>query len=561
MQTMRERFDDIVADNSLRQVYAIIRKDPELSQWVNDQVPELNNLPAQVYCIINNMSPVCEHNKLRRWKDSWAGFFFCGEQACACWKENQSQKVSAAKAAMSECDWQQVLEKREKTNLQKYGTKSAMQSPQVLAKIANTNLEKYGVKSTLQVPEIQEKIKATAREKYGSEHPMQNSQVVAKAQKTNLDRYGHISYPQSQEGRKKVRKTLKERYNVASIAQLHFSQETRDILQDTQRFHQMFYDVGIQGICEKFPELSYEMCRCKLIREGIPEVYAFTKPETFVKALLDRNNINYVSKSRKIISPLELDFFIPTHNLAIEVCGLYWHRHDRLQDTNYHVNKLDICLSKGIQLLTIFSDQITYKPTIVEQRILNKLGMIKRSHHARQLKLVVDRSTKDINAFLEQTHIQGGKTGTVNIAAVDHHQNICAVMTFGKTRTSLGSKSKEGDYEMYRFATMGNIPGIASKMFKHFISISNPKSVISYSDRCWGEGDLYPKLGFIKQHITRPNYWYTKDFIQKIHRFAFAKHTLVAEGYDGNLTEFQIMASKGYSRVYDCGSVKYKWFQ
>lgn len=66
MQTMRERFDDIVADNSLRQVYAIIRKDPELSQWVNDQVPELNNLPAQVYCIINNMSPVCEHNKLRR---------------------------------------------------------------------------------------------------------------------------------------------------------------------------------------------------------------------------------------------------------------------------------------------------------------------------------------------------------------------------------------------------------------------------------------------------------------------------------------------------------------
>lgn len=544
-----------------RDLYSIIRKNSQLLDWINTIVPDADTLPAKVYSIIYDIDPICEYGNKKPFFNSWAGFRLCGRKdTCKCWKENQSKKVSAAKSKLSQDDWDNIIEKRKQTNQEKYGTAFAVQNDDIKAKVASNNIEKYGVKTTLLVPEVKEKIKESLLDKHGVDHPMKSAEIKASAMNTCLDRYGHVVFPHSAEGRKVVRSTLKDKYNVASIAQLKFSQPVRDLLQDVDKFCLEYYKIGINGLCEKYPELNYEMCRVKLLRHGITDVIRYSKPEAFIKDFLNELSINYEFNSHKIIPPQELDFYIPSHNLAIEVCGLYWHRHELLKNSNYHVEKLEKCLDVNINLLTIFSDQIESSPDIVKNRILSKLKLIPRTHHAR--KLLISNSTQldRLRSFLNNNHLQGTRVGSVNLSAIDSNDQLCAVMTFGKLRNSLGHKSsKIGEYEMYRFASAGNIPGIASKMFSYFVKNYNPSTVISYADRCWGEGHLYTALGFDKSIKNGPNYWYSKDHRTKLHRYNFTKHSLVKAGYDPNKTEFEIMEELGYSRIYDCGSNKYVW--
>lgn len=540
-------------------LYSIIKKDKELIFWINEKIPESIRLSEQLYCIINNESPICKNGKQKTFKDSWTGYYRCGKSECQCWKENQSEKLTVAKNSLSTEEWNDIIEKRKITNLEKYGTEFAVQSDIIKEKVAKNNIEKYGVKTTLLVQAVQEKIKQSLIDNYGVDSPGKSKELRQKGMDTCLEKYGHVVYPHSTEGRIEVRKSLKERYNVTSIAQLQYSQEVRDLLQDTKLFHDEYYAIGINGICEKYPELNYVMIRNKLLREGITDVIKYTKPEHFIKDILDENNIEYEFNTIKVIPPQELDFYIPSHNLAIEVCGLYWHRHTLLKDSHYHVKKLEACLAQGIQLITIFSDQIEEHAEIVKERIKSKLKLLPRIFHARKLTVTDEHNRKDINSFINQYHIQGSKCGNANIVALDNGY-ICAAMTFGPLRRSLGNKNPiPNSYEMYRFVAAGNIPGIASRLFKFFVDNYQPSSIISFSDRCWGEGNLYSNLGFAKIQSNGPNYWYTKDYIHKVHRFGFTKHSLVAKGYDKNMTESQIMESLNYGKIYDCGSVKYVW--
>lgn len=543
-----------------RELYNLIKKDKPVLDYIQTLVPDTSYLPEQLYCIINKVSPICKHGKQKKFKDTWAGYYRCGKSSCKCYRESQSEKISKSKKQLSKEDWDDILKKRKETNLKKYGTEFAIQNSDVKLKVENTNLKKYGVKTTLLVPKVQEKIKETLIDRYGIENPMQSPEFKQTAMETCLFKYGHVSYPHSTEGRVRVRTTLKEKYNVASIAQLKFSDEVRELLQDTVRFHKEYREIGIDGLCKQYPELNYEMCKAKLLREGIADVTTYTKPEGFVKTILENHNINFLHNTRKVISPLELDFYCPDQNLAIEVCGLYWHQISIVKDEKYHVNKLEACLAKNIELITVFSDSILEKPSIVENRILSKLKLLPRAIHARNLNIKSDTKRDLLCSFLNDHHIQGTRLGSVNLAALDNNEQVQAVMTFGPNRASLGNKaSKANVYEMYRFAVNGNIPGVASKLFKHFVTNFSPELIVSYSDRCWGEGQVYQNLGFEKISVTRPNYWYSQNFITKYHRYSFAKHKLVESGYDPGLTEFQIMEERKYGRIYDCGTVKYVW--
>jgi hypothetical protein len=131
-------------------------------------------------------------------------------------------------------------------------------------------------------------------------------------------------------------------------------------------------------------------------------------------------------------------------------------------------------------------------------------------------------------------------------------------MTFGSLRKNLGSKSKEGSYELLRFCNKLNtsVIGGASKLFKYFVKKYKPEQVISYALRDYSNGNLYKQLGFKLEYNTQPNYFYT-DTNNRFNRFQFRKDILVKEGYDPNKTEHQIMLERGYYRVYDTGSYKF----
>lgn len=104
----------------------------------------------------------------------------------------------------------------------------------------------------------------------------------------------------------------------------------------------------------------------------------------------------------------------------------------------------------------------------------------------------------DRNAFLERTHIQGRDASSVALGLV-------ACMTFGRPRFGGG-----WDYELIRYSSeLGvNVVGGAGKLVAEFRR-RHSGSIVSYSDRRWGSGELYRRLGFVLDGKTQPGFfWY-----------------------------------------------------
>ncbi len=59
-------------------------------------------------------------------------------------------------------------------------------------------------------------------------------------------------------------------------------------------------------------------------------------------------------RTRKIITPQELDIYLPELNLAIEYNGNYWHSIEAGLDKEYHLNKSLLCRAKNIRLIHIY---------------------------------------------------------------------------------------------------------------------------------------------------------------------------------------------------------------
>lgn len=159
---------------------------------------------------------------------------------------------------------------------------------------------------------------------------------------------------------------------------------------------------------------------------------------------------------------------------------------------------------------------------------------------------------KTANCFLEANHIQGSFQSKYRYGLY-YNDELVSVMTFGKSRFS------DNEFELLRFCNKlyTNVIGGASKLFKYFLK-DHPEitSIVSYADRCWSIGNLYEKLGFSRQSVSEPSYYYIVDGIRQ-NRMNFQKHKLVAEGFNQNKTEHDIMLERKIFRVYDCGTLKY----
>lgn len=137
--------------------------------------------------------------------------------------------------------------------------------------------------------------------------------------------------------------------------------------------------------------------RCDSHRSGIGcskcSNNGISKEETELKDFLNSLDIKIIENDRMILEGKELDIFIPSHNIAIEYNGLYWHSEQYI-DKNYHLNKTEACEAKGIQLIHIFEDEWLYKQDIVKSRLKNILGLTQNKIWARKCEIkIVD--TKD----------------------------------------------------------------------------------------------------------------------------------------------------------------------
>lgn len=278
--------------------------------------------------------------------------------------------------------------------------------------------------------------------------------------------------------------------------------------------------------------------------------------ENIIGDLLTSNGINIQLNNRNIINPKEIDIFIEKYNIGIEIDGLYWHKNKQKE----HLYKTELCESKGIQLFHIFDNELCNIETtkIWKSILLNKLGLNQKIYARKTI--VKEISSREARDFCIENHLQGYSNSSIRLGLF-YEEELVSVMTFAVPRYS-----KKYQYELIRFCTKTgmNVVGGASKLLKYFERIYKPKSLVSYANRRWSQGNVYEKLGFEFSHNTEPGYFYflnnknnkLRDYL--ISRTQFQKHKLKEmKHYSDERTEAEIMFLEGYDKIYDCGNKVY----
>ena len=471
-------------------------------------------------------------------------------------------------------------EKKKLNSLKKYGTDHPMGVAEFRKKISDTKLSKTDEEKS----KIQEKLKTTLIERYGVENPNQgqfvekriesfkanNAQWKKSYKKTSLEKYG-VEHPWSSlEVRNVYKDTMMKLYGADSPNKVKEIQK-RILATRKRNYMNKFPNTKFIEIRRDFFDIECEICKqTYTISRALFRFryrnnytccmhcnpYTLSKPEKEIKEFISELESIVQFNRRKIIAPLELDIYIEGKKLAIEFNGTYWHS-ELMKNKDYHLDKTEKCESLGIQLIQVYEDDWLYKKDIVKSRIRNLLGKNNTRIFARKCK-IVNPTPKECRTFLIENHIQGS-IGSKWKYGLSYEGKLVSLMVLGSGRDAIGKHSSE--IELLRFCNAKNttVIGAASRLFAHFLE-DNPsvKTVISFADRSWSIGALYEKLGFKFVENSAPNYWYVVDGM-RMHRYNFAKHILVREGYDPSKTEREIMSERGIYRIYDSGSRLYKY--
>ena len=280
----------------------------------------------------------------------------------------------------------------------------------------------------------------------------------------------------------------------------------------------------------------------------------------YVKGLVDKTE-KILTNSRKIISPFELDIYVPSKKIAIEYNGLRWHSELFKTDKEYHLKKLEYCNSKDINLIQIFEDEWLIKKKIVKNKLKYLLKKDENLTKIMARKTVVNEIDKiTAKKFLNENHIQGFAPSTVYLGCF-YNEELVGVMTFLKEKN-------DGKWVLNRFSTDNKYicNGVGGKLFKYFIRKYQPTEVKSFADRRWTlskENNLYTKLGFTLEKVLKPDYryYFPNEFPkQRVHKFNFRKNILHNKyGFPLTMTESQMTEKLGAYKIWDCGLFKYVW--
>jgi len=435
-------------------------------------------------------------------------------------------------------------QKNKDTILLKYGVENISSSQLIKNKKIETCLSNFGVEYPQQSTEIFKKGKDTKFLLYGDE----NYTNIEKSKITNLERYG-VEFPaMSDIIKEKMIKTSKNYYKAKILNTYkniisYSSVDSYEFPCDCGKDHTFYINYKLMWSRNISNTILCTICNpiSKNVSGLEIELHNFIKDNYVGEILINNKNI---------ISPLELDIYIPELKLAFEFNGLFWHN-ELYKENNYHFNKTEECEKIGIQLIHIYEDDWLYKKDIVKSIILNKLGKNKiiysRKCEIREINNILYRS------FTDNNHIQGYINSKIKLGLF-YKNELISVMSFGKSKKIIN----KDNFELLRFCNKLNISVVGgdSKLLNYFISNYKPKEITTNVDRSINIGKLYKYLGFEFIGKTQPNYYYIIEGLRHC-RFNFRKEKLIKSGYDSNKTEHEIMLERKIYRIYDSGDLKF----
>ena len=473
-----------------------------------------------------------------------------------------------------------IKEQARQTSRERYGADNPAQSAEIIDKITKTFQERYGVDRAVQFKEFRDKQNKTNMDRYGTINPLSNPDIRTKRNETMLAKYGTIYPLQVKEFKEKSRATTLANHGVDNIFKkpsVHAKSiaarygipltpnPVADYL-DSKRIdkHDIIVHSWVFGLLPD--ELlqaqangtitTEELARCvsdvsyARRKLGMPAEYFVSIPQQILIDWLGSIGIEVVVNDRTVIKPKEIDIWIPSHNLAIEVNGLYWH--STTENCTRHIEKFAACRENGIGLLQFTDADIRERLDLVKSMILSKLGLLPNKIMARKCN-VVDVPRTTAQSLLASWHYQGKTTQAAKFIGLDYQDKIVAVIGYTISNDTIR-------IERFACELFTNVVGGYSRLEKAIINRHNPSQLVTFSLGLISDGSLYAKSGYDcgDGYQTKPE-WYVTDYLKLYNRQQFMKHKLkgVLEVFDPDKTERQNILDNGYRLYFGAGITKW----
>lgn len=533
----------------------IIKRDPVM--WAEIKSVPGATIAEKVYRYLHPQTlPTCEHGREQRFISIHKGYGFCGRAGvCACAHSSVSQKVSESKQSLTAQQQQQISNKRQRTNQQRYGVSNTAQTPQARQRHAETYADAD------RVQQINQQAKNTKLLRYGDAGYNNRS----KAQQTLEHAHGVRNPMQIPAVAKKSATTRRKNWDPQVLLCANYDRITANVL-DQLELEVLTPREQYHGVASR-PEWLFRCIHCnnqfrkRFDYASLPRCKSCYPAQPRYQSKQELEILEYVreihsgaviSGDRSLIAPYEVDILIPKANLALEFCGLYWHCElSSGRGRLYHRRKMDQLREQGIRLITVFSDEYEQRPHVVKSIIAGLLGANSQpAVHARKC-TAAEITAAQAKQFHDCHHVQGSTNTASSHWALIHNSEPVLVMSFRRTG--------KGTWELSRMSSCARVRGGATKLFEHWVAQVDPVSVTTFADLRWSQGDVYQVMGFQQAGEVPPMQSYVIGYQTRVPKRTFSKARLVAEGHDPKHSEWEILQNQGVDRIWDCGKIKYQW--
>lgn len=283
---------------------------------------------------------------------------------------------------------------------------------------------------------------------------------------------------------------------------------------------------------------------------GCPECWYnsfISKAEQEIADFIASNGMEIVQSNRKILSGGELDIYIPSHKIAIEYNGLYWHSENQGKDSTYHQTKYLACKDLGIQLIQIWEDDWNRSPEQIKAMLLRKLDISQENALLAVETTVTTIPVYDAESFLEQHHVQGYATGSSYLGLrVKSSQEIVAVLVL---------ETADNAMNIVRYATNKLVVGGFEMLLKYAEVTYKLSSITSVIDNTIADDELYGSSGFIVDQEVDADYFYVVNG-KRQSKAGYPLERFLSDSnlkYEEGLTELELADLNGILRVWDAG--------
>ena len=271
-----------------------------------------------------------------------------------------------------------------------------------------------------------------------------------------------------------------------------------------------------------------------------------TEPEKKCLSLLPEG-LKIKQHDRTILDGKELDIFIPSHNLAIEINGLYWHSTDVPKTDKRHLEKFMQCKEKGIKLLQLTDADILGRPKLIRSMLSAKLGLNERIYARKTA--ITEIPIKEANKLFMEWHYQGQTTNSAKVLALIYQHEVVALLAY---------RIQQDKIIIDRYASKldTTVVGGYSKLESCLPNLRKE----TFSLGLISDGSLYASSGYhTPGYATSPEFYIT-DGARLMNRQHFMKHKLQAKfgaGFDHDKTEWENVISNGLRLYFGAGITKW----